>query len=330
MGKITKQNLESRGCDSAKIKLYYESLMNLRKQAIGSICSEESFETFYENMDGYRFFYQEWDLPKKAPLVKGILICLHGYLTHSDYFYPVADFFTPMGIKVVSLDYRGHGRTGGMMGGRLGYIEKFDLILEDIHALIWKYQSQFPDVPIFVLGFDLGAIFAMKLIYRYEDMKIKKLILISPPLKIQLSVKNKLTKVGFQILSKMAKVDSMIDVPSWVRDPCHTYFSEFNEYLKNDFLALTQVAVKTMGDFMNYITFMGRFIEHADVPVYIFQGTGDTYTDPFGAHELFQKWKHREKYIRLYENANHNLLYDKFSQEIWQKMKDFLLKETPQ
>lgn len=329
MGRITKQNLESRGCNSGEIRQYNDTLTALRKKIAGSLALDESFETYYESADGYRFFYQEWGLPKNAPALKGVLVCLHGFLTHSDYFYPFADIFTKLGIKVVALDYRGHGRTGGQMGFRLGYIEKFDLILEDIHLLIYKYQSQHPDVPIYLLGFDLGAIFAMKIRKYYEDIKIKKMILIAPPLDIQLSVKNKISKWFFQFLSKTAKVDSMIQVPAWVRDPHHTYYPEFNEFLNVDKLSINEVAVKTMGDYMNYLAFINRYIEYSDIPVYIFQGSGDTYTNPVAAHKLFQKWKCREKYIRLYENANHNLLFDKFAQEIWQKIQEFILHDTP-
>ena len=84
----------------------------------------------------------------------------------SDTFHSLADYVTDLGALVVSLDYRGHGRTGGQAGGNLGDIESFNYVYQDIQKLVIRYKKDF-QIPFYFLGYDLGALIAVKTVLEY-------------------------------------------------------------------------------------------------------------------------------------------------------------------
>jgi alpha-beta hydrolase superfamily lysophospholipase len=87
-----------------------------------------------------------------------VICLLHGLGDHSQRFGThFARFFTDAGYAILTLDLRGHGKSGGARG----HINTIDDYMEDIDVLLGHAASLFPGLPVFLYGHSLGAILAL-------------------------------------------------------------------------------------------------------------------------------------------------------------------------
>lgn len=125
-------------------------------------------------------------------------------------------------------------------------------------------------------------------------------------------------KVG-QVFSKANTVQPVI--PEKLES---TYFSEYQEFAKHDPFRLAEMSLRLFKGILQLINHTKRFAKKINYPCLILQGTKDHVVDAFGVHNFYNKWGHPNKLIRLYENAGHNLLMDKYTQEIYAEMGKFI------
>ena len=74
---------------------------------------------------------------------------LPGLGEHTGRYVHVGNFFQKAGFKVIGLDVRGQGRSGGTPG----YVERYDQFLEDLRAGIQSVEV----FPLFVVGHSFGG-----------------------------------------------------------------------------------------------------------------------------------------------------------------------------
>lgn len=320
---ISSRILGSRGLNDKEIKNYYKQLKNLRQKIVkGKLCTN-ILEQFYELEGGFRFFYQEWqpDQMNSGIPPKKIIFAFHGIYGCSDIFYPLADVLTQQGALVVGVDYRGHGRTAGFAGGKLGDIEKFSFIFEDIEKLLYDYKKRY-DLPIILLGYDLGAIIAMHIAMRNTVNQIDGLVLISPLLKLKKLIKHLLLYPFISLGRLVAKHEPVQRVLKEELYP--TYYEEYRQFASQDPFRLKKMSLRMFQKILDLINSSGRLIPKLSYPCIILQGTADNIVDHMAIEKFFRKWHHPQKKIRLYQKGGHNLLMDKFTSEIYSEILKFL------
>lgn len=319
---ITKKFLEAKGLSNKEIKEYLKNLKNLRKAINPDLNLESSVEKYFELNGGLRFFYQEWyQGGSKNPIPRSIVFVLHAAYGSSDLFYPIADYLKTRGIMVVGIDYRGHGRTGGQAGGKLGDFHEFKDIYSDVITLVEHYQVKF-NVPIFLLGYDIGGLIAVQIANLIKEPILEGLILISPIWELEQKWKH-IFLYPFLSLGKMiSKSENHQKVLEEKLET--TYFEEYKQFAKNDPLRLKRMSYRMFKSLLDLIRKTHHLRGKINLPCIFFQGTEDFMVDHYAVHKLYEKWGHPTKKIRLYENIGHNILVDIYAVETQNEILDFI------
>ena len=88
---------------------------------------------------------------------RAILQITHGMTEHIMRYEPLAKALTSHGIAVVGYDLRGHGHNHPTY--QVAYFKQgeYEQCLEDIHDFRHLYQTKYPQLPYYMLGFSLGS-----------------------------------------------------------------------------------------------------------------------------------------------------------------------------
>jgi pimeloyl-ACP methyl ester carboxylesterase len=87
----------------------------------------------------------------KSPLV----VFLPGIGTYSEYYAPLLDKLSRRGFDVVSMDYPGHGYSGGVRG-----LYTLDDIADGVSEVI-EYLADSKTRPVYLFGYSIGSLLAM-------------------------------------------------------------------------------------------------------------------------------------------------------------------------
>jgi len=321
---ISSHFLGTKGLSEKDIRKYYKNLKNLRQVIHSSSSSDRmSSEFFFELNGGLRFFYQEWPaiLKKEEKTPKVLIFAFHEIYGCSDTFYPLADALNPLGATIVSLDYRGHGRTGGNAGGNTGDLQSFQNVYSDIKKLVNLYKEKY-QIPVYFFGYDIGGLIAMQVALRNKDLEIDGIILATPIWRLKKRIKHvflyPLITMG-QLFSKGSPVHKVL-----VEKLEDNYFDEYKNYTNNNPFRLKEMSLRMFRLVLDLINNTHFLIPRTKIPCLILQGTSDPVVDHTAVHNLYKKWRHPNKFIRFYENAGHNLFVDRFTQEIYNEIALFM------
>ncbi len=133
----------------------------------------------YLEVRGMNFCICRWEREKTAPIV----LCLHGLLEQGAVWLELAQDLLRQGYQVIAPDLRGHGRSDQILPKSSSY-QLLDFVA-DIEAIIDQLCPQ----PIILVGHSFGAALAA-LVASVRPQKVKRLILIEPPVPGQINPLN--------------------------------------------------------------------------------------------------------------------------------------------
>lgn len=153
--------------------------------------------------------YKNFDLEGRNFKIKGyeylcenpnhVVVLIHGIGEHAGRYERMAEFFNKEGIALISMDLRGHGKSGGVRGHAAPRTE----ILGDIDALISYAKRLYPDIPLILYGHSMGG--NITLDYRARGCKnhIPAAYIISAP---WIRLVKPVSKGLFQVVKLMSKL----------------------------------------------------------------------------------------------------------------------------
>ncbi len=89
----------------------------------------------------------------EAPNAKAVLALVHGHGDHIQRYDLLAESLSSQGIAVVGMDWLGHGKSSG----KRGHFPRADQPLDSLAALLAHAKSQYPDLPLFLMGHSMGG-----------------------------------------------------------------------------------------------------------------------------------------------------------------------------
>lgn len=119
-------------------------------------------EGTFEGVGGLKIATRSWR-PEGA--VRGIVILIHGFNSHSGYMAWPAEQFEKNGFAAYALDLRGRGKSEG----ERFYVEKFSDYLGDVDKLVEIARAENPGLPIYVLGHSAGGVIASSYVFEHQD-----------------------------------------------------------------------------------------------------------------------------------------------------------------
>lgn len=111
-------------------------------------------EFFYPSSDGVHQIHAV--LWKPEGPVRGVVQIVHGICEYALRYEPLAKFLTGQGFAVAGNDHLGHGQSV-MDESEYGYFTNWWDLVYDVRALRLTLDSQFPDLPYFLLGHSMGS-----------------------------------------------------------------------------------------------------------------------------------------------------------------------------
>ena len=99
--------------------------------------------------------FRRWPVEADADTVGAVLIA-HGLAEHGGRYAQVAADLNEQGFCVYAIDHLGHGHSPG----RRCHLERFSDYLDGMDALCARARSDYPDLPMLLLGHSMGGLIA--------------------------------------------------------------------------------------------------------------------------------------------------------------------------
>lgn len=119
--------------------------------------------------DGTKIFTVKW-LPDMDDDVIASLLIIHGMAEHKERYAATAEYMTVRGVAVYALDLRGHGESitgNGLPEGFLAETDGWDKTVDDVHLVREQINTEYPGVPLFLLGHSMGSFVARTYIMKH-------------------------------------------------------------------------------------------------------------------------------------------------------------------
>lgn len=119
--------------------------------------------------DGTGLYRYRW-LPDGEP--KAVVVVVHGMAEHAGRYRRFGHVLTDRGYAVLAYDQRGHGHTAAGED-ELGFIAErggWDLLVDDLRAVVTQARADHPGLPVAVFGHSMGSLVTRTFIQRHGDL----------------------------------------------------------------------------------------------------------------------------------------------------------------
>ena len=253
-------------------------------------------ERTFEGVGGVRIAARSWR-PEGA--VRGIVILIHGFNSHSGYMAWPAEQFATNGLAAYALEHRGRGKSEG----ERFYVKQFSDWLGDVDKLVEIARSENPGVPVYVLGHSVGGVIASSYVFEHQP-EIAALICESFALDVGLPHLAQLALEGASHLIPHLPVYALKN-EIFSRDP--NVVAEMNN---DPLIANEKQPAETASEVLKAAARLKENMPKFNVPVFIIHGTDDKATRPAGSQYFYDHVGSQDKKIKLYEGGYHDLLND--------------------
>ncbi|RFU46872.1 alpha/beta hydrolase [Paraburkholderia sp. DHOC27] len=235
---------------------------------------------------------------------------LHGLAEHAGRYSALAQRLNAVGIELLAIDLRGHGRAPG----KRVWIDRFDDHLLDAEALLGATIHGNADeaarkVPLFLMGHSMGgaiaALFAVERLAS-SDHALAGLILSSPALAPGRDVPRWMLTMS-QVISRVwpGFPAMKIDAALLSRDPAIV------EANRNDPLVHHgAIPARTGAEILLAMTRIERGRTALRVPLLVYHGTADKLTEPEGSREFGAHAGSPDKTLTLHDGSYHETMND--------------------
>ncbi|GAP14440.1 lysophospholipase [Longilinea arvoryzae] len=234
-------------------------------------------EFSWQSKDGLQFFAQEW---RPDGNIRAGVALVHGIGEHSGRYRHVADYFNKQGIGVVSMDHRGHGRTGGLRGHG-----SYDQILEDIDRLLEETRQRYPGLPIFLYGHSLGGSLVLYYVLKRRP-QLNGVICTSPGLIPAPQPQSKIILAHVMaVIAPSFRVNTDLDQSGLSRDPSVAQIYAADPLVHGMISARLGLDLLQDGEWI---------IQHASefsLPLLLMHGSADRLADPNGSKRFASQAK---------------------------------------
>jgi alpha-beta hydrolase superfamily lysophospholipase len=115
---------------------------------------------------------------------QGAVVFVHGFTMHAGMFRHLSAALARAGLHVMAFDCRGHGRSDG----RRGYVRDFGDYQADLHAVIARARTTWPDLPLAAIGHSQGGLIVLATALAEPPLPVQALVLAAPWLGLAMKV----------------------------------------------------------------------------------------------------------------------------------------------
>ncbi len=253
-------------------------------------------KSFFEGVGGLKIATTSW---RPASTPRAVMVLVHGFNAHSGYMAWAGEQFAARGLAAYALDLRGRGESAG----ERFYVEKFSDYLTDVNTLVSQARSEYPGLPIYLLGHSAGGVIAASYVFEHQH-EIAGLVCESFAFDVGLPHLVQLALEGVGYLAPHVHVFSLHN-EDFSRDP-HAVARMNNDPL----IAKESQPAETAAEMLKAAERLKTNMPTFTVPVLIIHGTADKATRPAGSQYFYDHAASSDKTLRLYDGHFHDLLND--------------------
>ncbi len=268
-------------------------------------------EMLWQSPDGLPLFARQWE-PETA--AKGVICLIHGLGEHSDRYSHWAERLTGAGYTMLSLDLRGHGKSGGPRGDT----PSPDHLADDIDLMLNYTREKFMHLPCFLYGHSLGGMLAFFYLIQRRP-RLAGAVITSPLLHSVLDQKKgriAMLKALGLILPGLS-IPNKIELEALSRDPAVA------AAYRHDPLVHDRVTLRMGKGFIDTINYIFDRAGDIKLPLLIMHGTGDRITFPSGSEQV-AGLVGGECTLKLWEDCYHELHNEIVKDQVFTYLKEWL------
>lgn len=241
------------------------------------------------------------------------MVLAHGLSEHAGRYEHVAAAFNERGYSLWALDHRGHGRSGG----RPAYVDRFEDLIEDLHAFMSRAGAELPGRKPFLFGHSMGGCVATGYAIRH-DAELAGLLLSNPLATIKtapgtVAVGRLLSKVAPRLGVYSVPADGVSNDPEVVRD-----------YEEDPLNFHGKVPARTIAELGDEVETFAGAAAAITVPVLILYSETDPIVAPEGSRMLAERVGSDDVTIRDFPGLRHELMNEPQRDEVIAAALDWL------
>ena len=236
---------------------------------------------------------------------KARILITHGLAEHCERYAHVAEAFNKIGFDVYTFDLRGHGKSEGPKV----FVKNMDEYREDLEVV---YNSVPKDLPFFMLGHSMGGLITLMFLMFRERTDVKGVVFSGAALEIGEDI-TPVTQKVIAFLGKITPILGTVKLDSKIltRDP------EEVKKIDNDPLIFHGGTKAGLGlALLNGINDMKTQFKNFNYPVLIMHGGSDKLTNIAGSKALFAQCESKDKTLKIWEEAFHEIFNEINRKEI--------------
>ena len=242
---------------------------------------------------GRSIFWQSWTPGQ----VTGVVVLVHGFGEHSGRYGHVVERLNALGLRVYAPDHHGHGRSDGARA----VIERLDIAVADLDALVVLAAAANPGLPVFMLGHSMGGLIALRYAVAHQD-RLSGLLL-SGPLAAYDGTPAPLRFVGRMLSAVAPRVGVMAIDPELVsRDP-----AVVAAYRADPLVHHGKVPARTAAEFVAAIDALPGSVGAIRIPVLLMFGTADRLCPPAGSEMVAAQIGSGDITVKRYDGLYHEI-----------------------
>ena len=256
-------------------------------------------------------YYREWKIENP----KAVILLVHGLGEHCQRYEPIVKELNESGFIVSSMDLPHHGCSEG----KKGHIPSFDIFEPIVLRLTNKIKSDYPQLPVFILGHSMGGLITTLFISKYQD-KFNGAILSGPAI----DTPQKPPQWQVATIKTIAKIIPSvglipIDASMVSRDP-----KVVQAYNEDPLVNNSKLTSKLLVELSNAMDEVKLKAQQISLPILVMHGQADQLTDPKSSEWLIDNISSKDKTLRLYEGLYHEIFNEPEAPQIYQEVIEWL------
>ncbi|MDP6943713.1 MAG: alpha/beta hydrolase [Myxococcota bacterium] len=246
---------------------------------------------------------------------RSLVVVVHGFGEHSGRYLHVMDALNEAGHACLTIDLRGHGRSGG----RRAFVERFSDYLDDVDAAVGLARERMAEGELFLIGHSMGGLVVASWIAERGD-QATGFVLSSPAMGVALPVpgwKDALGRVMSHLLPGLA-IPTGLDPNLVSRDPTVV------EAYVGDRLILTRATARW---YVEFLAAQAQALARAATvtkPALVMQAGLDGLVDPTASERYAGALGGEDVTFSRYEGLYHELFNEPEQREVLAAVAEWL------
>lgn len=253
--------------------------------------------------------------------VQAALVVVHGIHDHARRYAELAQALNEQGVAVYAQDHRGHGGSGGARQR----VDSAAQLVQDTEIALREAALRHPGVPLFLHGHSMGGMVAA---HYAADMAAQPagrpalagVVVSSAALKLPAAATAGTLRVVGTLSDLFPGLPlEAVDETQLVREAKARAALAADSIISREKLPARSAATVLQG-----IVGIQEKMASITAPLLILHGSADKVTEPAGSKELAERARSKDKILKIYEGAAHDLLHEPEQAQVRQEIGAFI------